>query len=137
MIIEHNRNQPDNLNTAGLFPTDYTAEASDSYKSEVTRSGRYRIALCKDGIQWLLQKQDQSNPRGKPGRWRSFRYYATRSVLVRDWHRITGEPLDPEVIAGLPERAHLSKTVSRTKATDERSKNTSLLKVGIAGMTVH
>ncbi len=32
-------------------------ETADDYRCEVWREGRFRICECRDGIQWLFQRQ--------------------------------------------------------------------------------
>lgn len=76
-----------------------TSESSDNYRNEIFRNGRYRIALCKDGIQWLLQKQDRS----KGSRWRSERYFTTRASIASQWQSATGQLTVPDEVESLPE----------------------------------
>ncbi len=39
-----------------MTATDHKETAVD-YRSEILRHGRFRIAVCRDGIQWLFQRQ--------------------------------------------------------------------------------
>lgn len=59
-------------------------EASDDYSRVVAQSGPVRAAVCKDGIQWLLQRRSGN-------RWRSEAYCRTREALVRHWRNATGD----------------------------------------------
>ena len=56
-------------------------ETSDSYYGEIVRQGRYRVVICKDGIQWILQRQDKL----AGARWRALAYCTTRIALLRLW----------------------------------------------------
>ena len=69
-------------------------EASSSYCRVIHTEDRHRVAICRDGIQYLLQRQytDKGNPS-----WRSLRFCATARALCRDWGQITGLPVPTEV----------------------------------------
>ena len=75
-------------------------ETADDYRSVVWREGRYRIAECRDGIQWLVQRQRPGNP-GVGAAWDTLVYATTRNGLMR-LHRahIGGEAA---AIAAFPE----------------------------------
>ena len=62
-------------------------ETSDSYLGELIRQGDYRVILCMDGIQWILQrgKKDRAG-----ARWVSIGYCTTEKALTRLWHGKTG-----------------------------------------------
>ena len=53
-------------------------ETSDKYANEIFRMGRWRLAMCVDGIQWLIQKR-------RGAEWRSHAYCASRNGLELDW----------------------------------------------------
>jgi hypothetical protein len=56
-------------------------ETSNRYHGELVRQGNYRVILCKDSIQWILQRQ-----KGGPGAaWRALGYCATHEALMRLW----------------------------------------------------
>lgn len=77
-------------------------ESAENYRGEVYRLGGWRVAVCKDGIQWLLQvhRRDGTRP---TGRWRSRHYITTRAALIRLWRGETGD--DGAALAALlPER---------------------------------
>lgn len=76
-------------------------ETADNYRGVVFRAGRFRVAVCRDGIQWLFQRQRGANP-GAGARWETLGYCATREALLRLHHLATG--LDAPEIAALPER---------------------------------
>lgn len=77
-------------------------ESSDGYRGELHRMGRWRIALCRDGIQYLLQRQ-RPGKAGVAAAWDSISYCTTRATLSRLWRRETGDA--GEILARLPERA--------------------------------
>ena len=47
-------------------------EKDGNYRGEIVRSGRYRVAVCKDGIQWLLQYR-RNNEECARARWKECR----------------------------------------------------------------
>jgi len=75
-------------------------ETAEDYWGVVWRDGRYRIAECRDGIQWLFQRQRPGFP-GVGAAWDTLGYCTTRNGLVR-LHRahIGGEAA---AIAAFPE----------------------------------
>lgn len=77
-------------------------ETADGYRGELHRMGRWRIALCRDGIQYLLQRQ-RPRKEGVGVAWDSVCYLTTRAALLRRWRRETGDA--GEILARLPERA--------------------------------
>ena len=76
-------------------------ESADSYRGELFRFGDYRVAACRDGLQWLYQRQDPAKALAG-ARWRTLGYCVTRAAL----ERLQRENLQPESreIAALPER---------------------------------
>lgn len=83
-------------NPAGNAPLDHR-ETADRYRGEIFRKGRFRVILCRDGIQWILQRKKG----GAGARWQALGYFTTRKALTRLWTASTGEAA-PE-IARLPE----------------------------------
>ena len=74
------------------------SETADAYEGVITRQGKYRVILCRDGIQWIIQRR-----KGGAGRcWRALSYCTTRAALIRLWPTSEG-PVPPEITA-LPER---------------------------------
>ena len=77
-------------------------ETSDDYRGELHRLGRWRVALCRDRPQFLLQRQ-------RPGKaavgaaWDCVAYCVTLPALLRLWRRDTGD--GGADLAHLPERA--------------------------------
>lgn len=57
-------------------------ERDDDYYRVITKiNDRWRVIVCRDGIQWILQKQD--GKRGGKARWTGVSYCTTRSALIR------------------------------------------------------
>lgn len=54
-------------------------ESSDSYPYVIARlNDRWRVVVCNDAIQWILQRRHQSGPLG----WRGRSYCTTREGLL-------------------------------------------------------
>ena len=84
---------------AQLQSTDHR-ETSDDYRGELWREGRFRICECRDGIQWLFQRQRPGFP-GGGGKWDTLGYCTTRNGLMRLYRaHIGGEAV---TIAAFPE----------------------------------
>ncbi len=73
-------------------------ESADAYVRVIARHGRHRVILCRDGIQWIIQRRKS----GVTGRWKALSYCTTRAALIRLWPTSEG-PVPPE-IAALPEK---------------------------------
>lgn len=58
-------------------------EWANDYARAILRSDKYRIVVCKDGIQWIIQKR-AGRRHGQP-RWEGLAYCRSRSVLKRVW----------------------------------------------------
>lgn len=74
-------------------------ETSDTYVGELFRCGNHRVAVCRDGIQWLFQRQTNAGSLAGP-RWRSFGYFTTRAALNRAWTAKFGSA--PAAMSALP-----------------------------------
>lgn len=79
-------------------------ESSDGYAGELHRSGDWRTVLCKDCIQFIVQKRVSAAESGAGARWVGRHFCATRNALMRIWQRCAGST-DP-VLEHLPERAN-------------------------------
>lgn len=86
------------LNHRALDPR----ESGDGYRGELYRLGQWRVALCRDGIQYLLQRQ-RPRKAGVVAAWDSISYCGTRAALSRLWQQQVGEA--GEIFARLPEYA--------------------------------
>ena len=76
-------------------------ETADEYANVILRRGRYRVAVCRDGLQWLFQKC-VTKEHCAGARWRTFGYCTTREALMRVQHSFVGRAW-PE-LAMFPER---------------------------------
>lgn len=78
-------------------------ESDDDYDQIVTRiNDRWRVIVCRDGLQWILQKRE--GKRGGKARWTGVSYSTTRKALITATHahccdRQTGAM---ECLKGLP-----------------------------------
>ena len=67
-------------------------ETSDTYWREFLRHERFRVIICKDNIQWILQRRK----RGAGARWAALSYCVTREALSHVWTAHLGD-LAPEI----------------------------------------
>jgi hypothetical protein len=58
-------------------------EGSDNYHSVIVRSERYRVIVCKENHQWIIQKRAGTR-HGAP-RWDGLSYCRGRNALIRLW----------------------------------------------------
>lgn len=77
-------------------------ETSDTYRGELFWNGGYRVIVCRDGIQWIIQRQKK----GAGARWMALSYCTTRKSLSRVWTTRTGDyapeiNLLPENVRGM------------------------------------
>ena len=76
-------------------------EAGDDYHRELFRSGSYRVPVCRDGVQWLYQRQ--APRKGLAGaRWRTLGNCRSPSVLKRLCREHSG--IVPDELSGFPDR---------------------------------
>ena len=79
-------------------------ERGDDYRGELYRFGRWRVALCRDRLQYLLQRRRR--PKSGAGvAWDNLAYCVTRTALLRRWRLETGD--GGEALERLPDRAPL------------------------------
>lgn len=76
-------------------------ETAGNYHGEVFRRGGYRVIVCRDRIQWILQKRRLKKSSGG-AEWDALGYFVTREALARVYRTKTGGHA-PEIDA-LPER---------------------------------
>lgn len=77
------------MNAPQSVHTDHR-EASANYRGEIYRSGDWRVIVCRDSIQWIIQRRTRArSPHG--AKWRGRHYCATRKALARLWAASTGE----------------------------------------------
>jgi hypothetical protein len=72
-------------------------EGSEAYFRVIALCGNYRVILCKDAIQWIIQRRIRGRARGAGARWKACGYLTTKSALIRLWHAKTALPLPPEI----------------------------------------
>jgi hypothetical protein len=78
-------------------------EKDDNYRSVVVRlSPRWRVIVCRDGAQWIIQKKEASHA----GPWRGVSYHTCRSSLIRTCGSLNllSEPSVTAILAALPDR---------------------------------
>lgn len=80
-------------------------ERDDAYQGALHRSGRWRIIICKDGIQYIIQKRASAAGRCPSAHWRARHYCTTRRAALRLWEAESGD--GGEALEWLPERAPL------------------------------
>ena len=95
--------QDNRVATAAGIPSH--REKNDSYRSVILQfAPRWRVIICKDGAQWIIQHRT-ADPSHR-GVWRGRSYVTTRDSLIKACAR--EEPLsDPSVMAilsALPDR---------------------------------
>ena len=77
-------------------------ETADEYGRVVGRlSDGWRVIVCKDAHQWILQRRTGSLPGGQ---WRAVRFHRTRDALIRSAVALC-EACDPAalvILAALP-----------------------------------
>ena len=75
-------------------------ECSDAYRGELVRSGRFRVAVCRDGHQWLYQRRRAGN-QGGGAAWDTLGYFQSRDALIRLHRSLSGSCA--AFLADLPE----------------------------------
>lgn len=75
-------------------------ETRDGYCRTIVSDGSHRVILCKDGIQWIIQRR---RPNAEAGRaaWDALGYCTSKTALMRLSRPLFG--LIPPEIDGLPD----------------------------------
>ena len=76
------KNTPPSNNLRGVAVTAPPShrERDDGYKGVIAQlAPRWRVIVCKDGIQWILQRKEASHG----GPWRGVSYHTNRDGLLR------------------------------------------------------
>ena len=69
-----------NLRGAAVKAPISQRERDDNYNRVIVQlAPRWRVIVCKDSIQWILQRKEASHA----GPWRGMSYHASRDGLVR------------------------------------------------------
>ena len=84
------------------LPSGSHRESDDDYAGVLHRLDRWRVAICRDRLQHLLQRRRPGNP-GVGTAWDSVAYCVTLAALLRHWRRDTGDA--GEFVELLPGRA--------------------------------
>lgn len=88
-------------------------ERDDNYFRIVARlNDRWRVIVCKDAIQWILQKSKSDGGHGR--QWRGLKFLTTRDALIESCARLCGrcDPVAFSVLKRLPD--HISHTRPKT-----------------------
>lgn len=82
-------------------------EASNCYAGEICRVatafGNFRVVICRDGIQWIIQRLTRASGGPHSGSWRAIGYLTTRAGVERLWAART-KTLPPSAVLLLPSR---------------------------------
>lgn len=76
-------------------------ERDDHYQNVICRIDGWRVIVCRDGIQWIVQRRRRAGRRQVE--WKGRSYLTTRAALIREWRRHTGDD-GAVLLARLPER---------------------------------
>lgn len=102
-----------------LAPDDFSARESDnSYRRLALQiNGHWRVVVCRDGIQWILQHLSRDlRPDGSG--WEGCSYCTTRTALIRSIRSRCGPVAPPALTAlnDLPERITTKATQAEVNA---------------------
>lgn len=76
-------------------------ETANGYRGVILTLGQYRVAVCRDGLQWLFQRR-RPGFAGEGPAWDSIGYCVTRNALMRLQRSHMGT--DAPALLSLPER---------------------------------
>ncbi|WP_299644678.1 hypothetical protein, partial [uncultured Ruegeria sp.] len=76
-----NQSYESGLEDGPLSQTDHR-ETAENYRGELFRHGVYRVAVCRDVIQWLFQRQRPQFPAGGAA-WDTLGYCVSKSGLTQ------------------------------------------------------
>ena len=85
-------------------------ESSDLYGKVIEQSSdRWRVILCAQGLQWIIQKKESSHA----GPWRAEKYLTSRSALIKACGTLglLSDPATEVVLFALPE--HVSQLAKK------------------------
>ena len=94
---------PTGLRAAPVTAPQTHRERDDGYKSVVAQlTTRWRVIVCKDGMQWIVQQKEASHG----GPWRGMSYHTNRDGLLRACGRVGALSNDVlEALEALPDYA--------------------------------
>ena len=81
-------------------PRNEHRESADGYRGVLFDLGSYRVAACRDDLQWLLQRRRPGSP-GVGAQWDTVAFVTSRSALIRLHRSHTGH--DAPALLTLPE----------------------------------
>ena len=109
MIILEDKNTPP-PSTILRWVADMAApshrERDDFYQGEIIElSARWRVVLCKNRLQWILQRRSKNSPHR--GYWHDQSYFTRRDALIEACARrgLISDPKAMVVLDALPEGA--------------------------------
>ena len=76
-------------------------ETTNGYRGVILNIGRYRVAVCRDGLQWLFQRRRPGFADARKA-WDTLGHCVTRKALIRLWRSHMGA--EAPALLGLPER---------------------------------
>ncbi|GLS29294.1 hypothetical protein SAMN04488498_11397 [Mesorhizobium albiziae] len=94
----------DTLNNTAAIPLVSHRKSDDDYQAVVAQiNDRWRVIVCKDGIQWILQRRTRAeSPDG--ARWEGRSYLRSRNALISVSRDSAGEinPKAAAILEALP-----------------------------------
>lgn len=76
-------------------------ESHGNYSNVVTATPSFRVVVCKDNFQWIIQRRSGTRRRG--AYFRSVSYHRSRDTLKRCWRGFVGAEESTEELDCLPE----------------------------------
>lgn len=73
----------------------WQSEGDDGYCAVIIAKPPFRIIVCKDGHEWIIQHRAAGTLR--QGAWRSLSRFARRESLQRSWRALTGDAATVEL----------------------------------------
>ena len=107
-MIGRNKNQCSDTQAMIVDPA--FRERDDLYPKVVAQpSIRWRVILCAQGLQWIIQKKESSHA----GPWRAEKYLTSRSALIKACGTLglLSDPATEAVIYALPD--HVSQLAKK------------------------
>ncbi|GGB31518.1 hypothetical protein [Allosediminivita pacifica] len=69
-------------------------ESADNYAAELCRieaeTGSFCVIVCRDGIQWIIQRRIRATEKPAAVRWVAESYVTSREALLRLWQAHSG-----------------------------------------------
>lgn len=61
-------------------------ETSDAYGRVICASEAFRVIVCRDNIQWIVQARVRPQKQRATGRWKALKYLRSQRALMAFWH---------------------------------------------------